>query len=312
MIRVSRAILTVSAILGCSLLTSVRADDAARAHVGAKADRAPRKVVVGTAIYGPYGTYPGIDERMKELSGIVDQMAGQAKSQFPGRGLDLAILPETSATPTIGPAQDRAIPLKGKIQDTFRALARKHQCYIVLAMDMLEEGPKGPFYSNAAVLFDRQGEVAGIYRKAHPVAVAGTDRARDRGSPRGRTIPSSIAISASSGVQICWDIQFAEGWDALGRAGAEIVAWPTASPATVLPATRPMRTATMSFPAPGATTPRSMSRPEWSPRGSCRPSASWSTRSTSVSPSRLVQLPARWRSSRREVRRQGRLSLFDP
>ena len=30
-----------------------------------KAGNPPRKVVVGTAIFGPYGKYPGLDERLR-------------------------------------------------------------------------------------------------------------------------------------------------------------------------------------------------------------------------------------------------------
>src|SRR5688572_4443980 len=72
-----------------------------------KADRPPRKVVVGTAIFRPYGAYPGLDERLKVLGGLVDEMARRASEQYPGRGLDLAILPESAVTPTAGPASER-------------------------------------------------------------------------------------------------------------------------------------------------------------------------------------------------------------
>lgn len=237
MFRITRIASSIVSVSVCLTFACVRADEPSRAKPAEKANRPPRKVVVGTAVYGPYGKYPGVDERMKVLSGIVDEMAAQAKSKFPGRGLDLAILPETTATPVNGPASDRAFPLKGKIQDTFSALARKHQCYIVMGMDMLEEGPGGPLYSNVAVLFDRQGAVAGIYRKVHPVAVAGTSELESGITP-GRDYPVFDCDFGKLGIQICWDIQFAEGWDALARAGAEIVVWPTASPATVLPTMR--------------------------------------------------------------------------
>jgi hypothetical protein len=116
-------------------------------------------------------------------------------------------------------------------------LARKHKSYILAALDLAEPGPAGPIYSNSAVLFDRQGQVIGIYRKVHPVAVVGTSELESGISP-GREYPVFDCDFGRLGIQICWDIQFADGWDALSRAGAEIVAWPTASPATVLPASR--------------------------------------------------------------------------
>ena len=140
-----------------------------------KADQPPRKVVVGTAIFGPYGDYPGLDERLEVLGGLIDEMARRAEEKYPGEGLDLAILPETVVTSGRGPAHERAIPLDGPVRETFADLARTHRTYIIAPMDLAEEGPQGTTYANAAVLFDRRGEVAGIYRKAHPVAVLGTD-----------------------------------------------------------------------------------------------------------------------------------------
>src|SRR3954453_14463141 len=50
---------------------------------GARADRPPRKVVVGPAIFGPYGKYPGLDERLKVLGGLIDEMAQQAGAKYP-------------------------------------------------------------------------------------------------------------------------------------------------------------------------------------------------------------------------------------
>ena len=206
-------------------------------HPRSKADRLPRKVVVGTVIYGPYGEYPGLEARLNELGGLVDQMVEQAAKKYPGRGLDLAILPETTASSTSGSAKDRAVPLHGKVEETFGALARKHKTYILVPFDMAEEGPAGRYASNAAVLFDRKGEVAGIYRKAHPVAYVNSDELEGGITP-GAEYPVFDCDFGRLGVQICWDIQFPEGWDALAKKGAEIVAWPTASPATVLPASR--------------------------------------------------------------------------
>ena len=183
---------------------------------------------------------PGLDERLKVLGGLIDEMARQAAEKYPGHGLDLAILPETTVTSTTGPASARAIPLDGPVRETFGALARKHKTYIIAPMDLAEEGPEGTTYSNAAVLFDRKGEVAGIYRKAHPVAMVGSDELEGGIAP-GRDYPVFDCDFGKLGIQICWDIQFDDGWAALAEKGAEIVAWPTASPATAQPASRAAR-----------------------------------------------------------------------
>lgn len=201
------------------------------------AERPPRKVVVGTAIFGPYTKYPGLADRLKVLAGMVDEMAAVAAERYPDRHLDLAILPETVVTSNSGTAAERAIPLAGPVQDCFSSLARKHKTYIIVPMDLAEEGPQGKFFSNAAVLFDRKGGVAGIYRKVHPVAVLGTN-ALEGGIRPGQSYPVFDCDFGRLGIQICWDIKFDEGWKALAEQGAEIVAWPTASPATAQPASR--------------------------------------------------------------------------
>jgi predicted amidohydrolase len=229
--------LTLFVACSCGVLVSRGSEPTERARTTSRAERPPRKVVVGTAIYGPYGKYPGLDERLRELCGLVDEMAARAGKQNLVHGLDLALLPETTVTSTRGTATERAIPLRGKVQDTIGALARKHRCYVLLPMDLADDGPNGACCSNAAVLFDRKGEVAGVYRKGHPVAYVNSD-ALEGGITPGADVPVFQSDFGRLGVQICWDIQFPDGWDALGARGAEIVAWPTASPATVLPAAR--------------------------------------------------------------------------
>ncbi len=220
--------ITVAPVLG---------GDEAPSATASKIDRSPRKVVVGTAIFGPYGRYPGLEERLKVLTGLIDTMARQAEEKYPGQGLDLAVLPETAVTSTAGPASARAIPLEGPVKETFASVARKHRTYLVVPMDLAESGPEGTTYVNAAILFDRQGEVAGIYRKVHPVAVLGTDELEGGITP-GREFPVFECDFGKLGIQICWDIQFDDGWNALARKGAEIVVWPSASPATAKPAAR--------------------------------------------------------------------------
>jgi predicted amidohydrolase len=202
-----------------------------------KSDQPPRKVVVGTMTFGPYGDYPGLEARLAQLGSIIDTMAEQAERAYPGRGLDLAILTESAVNPTVGTASERAIRLEGPVRDAFAALARKHKCYIVTSFDMAEDGPEGTYFSNAAVLFDRRGEVAGIYRKVHPVAVAKTNDLEGGITP-GAEYPVFDCDFGKLGIQICWDIQFEEGWKTLAGAGAELIAWPSASPATALPTAR--------------------------------------------------------------------------
>jgi predicted amidohydrolase len=231
--------LIAAGVLVVSGMTS-RAEEpagASRATSKSKADRPPRKVVVGTVVYGPYGKYSGLEERLKVVGGLIDTMAEEVARTYPGRGLDLAVLPETCVTDNQGPASHRAIPLRGPVLETFGALARRHKTYLVLPMDLVEEGSSGPVYSNAAVLLDRKGTVAGIYRKAHPVALVGRDDL-EKGITPGSEFPVFDCDFGKLGIQICWDITFDDGWQALADKGAELVVWPSASPATALSAAR--------------------------------------------------------------------------
>ncbi len=214
----------------------VRAGEpSASSRPATRAARPPRKVVVGTVIFGPYNTYNGLEDRMKELSGFVDAMADEAAQKYPGRGLDLAVLPETIVTTLHGPASKRAIPLQGPVLETFGALARRHKTYLVVPFDLSEEGSSGPVYFNSAVLFDRRGTVAGIYRKVHPVAGLGHDD-MENGITPGSEFPVFECDFGKIGIQICWDFAFDDGWQALADKGAELVVFPSQTPGTTRPA----------------------------------------------------------------------------
>src|SRR6266550_1394307 len=102
----------------------------------------PRKVIVGTVMQSFWGQYPGLDNRLDQLAGIVDQMAAQAKQRY-GRGLDLAVLPETAITGEAdGDALARSVPFEGKVQDIFTRKARENGCYIVVPTYLLDSSEK--------------------------------------------------------------------------------------------------------------------------------------------------------------------------
>jgi predicted amidohydrolase len=186
-----------------------------------------------------WGPYPGLEKRLDQLAGIVDRMAQQSKSRY-GRGLDLAILPEAAITGEVGDdAPSRAVPFPGPVSDTFARKAREHRCYIVVPTYLREpHDPKRP--SNAAVLVDRRGEVAGTYRKVHLV-VARDGRTMEGGSSPGRELPVFGCDFGKLAIQICYDMEFDRGWQELARKGVELVAWPTQSPQTAHPAARAMQ-----------------------------------------------------------------------
>src|SRR5437867_7184266 len=196
----------------------------------------PRKVIVGTAMQSFWGQYPGLHNRLDQLAGIVDQMAAQAKKEY-GRGLDLAVLPETGITGEAeGDALARSVPFQGQVQDLFTRKAREHECYIVVPTYLLDSREK-KLCSNAAILVGRKGETVGTYRKIHLV-VSLERGTMEGGATPGDALPVFDCDFGKLGIQICYDMEFADGWTELARQGAELIAWPTQSPQTSQPAFR--------------------------------------------------------------------------
>jgi len=200
----------------------------------------PRKVVVGSLMYNMFHPYPGLDARLEELGDWIDKMAQKADEKFPGQGLDIVALPEIAVNGGLsGPASKVSFPLEGPVLDAMAAKARQHNCYVVVPMYLTEDAEKG-IYTNAAVLLDRKGEVAGIYRKVYPVVIPGTGQL-EGGCMPGKDFPVFDCDFGRVGIQICFDMAFDLGWEVLGRKDAELVIWTTQSPGQIKAAFRAMR-----------------------------------------------------------------------
>jgi predicted amidohydrolase len=234
--RITRRALGVTAI-GAIEASQVKAEATKSNPIAIRAARAelpPRKTLVATSMQGYYGSYPGLTARLADLAKLVDEMAGKAAAQYPGKRLDLIVLPENAVTTGRSPkAQTRAVRYEGEVEATFAPLAKKHGAYLMVPLDLLESGG----CANAVVLLDRKGQVAGTYRKVHPVCELGHSELEGGISP-GREFPVFDCDFGRLGIQICYDIVYPDGWAALAAKGADLVAWPSASPATIQPASR--------------------------------------------------------------------------
>jgi predicted amidohydrolase len=199
-----------------------------------RADLPPRKVIVGSAMRGFWVSYPGLDNRIRELTSLIDDMNAEARRKY-ARGLDVAVLPEVAVTGENGgePAK-HTFPLEGKLKDAFSTKARQLNAYVVVPTYLTERDGS---ITNAAILFGRKGELAGIYRKLHPAVTTGSD-SFEGGIAPGKDAPVFACDFGKLGIQICFDIEFDYGWDQLGKQGADLVVWPTQSPQTVRPASR--------------------------------------------------------------------------
>lgn len=218
-----------------SFLGAIGAAPAAAAAVTRSSSRPPRKVIAATVMQPFWVEHPGVEKRLAELTSIVDEMQAESRRKY-GRGIDIAVLPEAAVTGEAGrKSRLRAVPLKGAFGETFASKAREHNCYIVAPTYLQEENN----ISNAAVLFGRRGEVAGIYRKVHLVVLPGSTDFENDCAP-GPDVPVFECDFGKLGIQICYDIEFDRGWNELARKGAELVAFPTQSPQTSQPACRAM------------------------------------------------------------------------
>ena len=205
------------------------------------ADQPPRKVIVATVMQPFWGAYPGLQKRLEQLTVIVDRMQAESEKKY-GRGIDLAVLPEVAITgegERAGKFPDWAFPLEGAVNDTFSPQARKYHCYIIVPTYLADDAATKQC-SNAAILFGRNGEVVGIYRKVHLVVNTRTGR-MEHGATPGKEEPVFACDFGKLGIQICYDMEFDNGWEMLASKGAELVAWPTQSPQTSQPAFRAKR-----------------------------------------------------------------------
>jgi predicted amidohydrolase len=125
------------------------------------------------------------------------------------------------------------------VLDVMGAAARRAGCYVVVPMYLVDDARAGS-YSNAAVLLDREGRHAKVYRKVFAVVNRGSAQAEGGVMP-GREFPVFACDFGAVGMQICWDMAFDEGWEALARKGAEIVVWPSQWPGQIHPSARALR-----------------------------------------------------------------------
>ncbi len=197
----------------------------------ARSQGLPRKVLVGTVVIGPEFFALPLDKRVARMEEVVSSMDSQAKVVHPGKALDLVVLPEAFLENPGDTAPAQAVAL-GDILPAASSCARRHGCYLIAPAILREENPAR--ISNTALLFDRAGTLVGTYRKVHPVAPQGSD-VIETGTTPGSEFPVFDCDFGRVGIQICFDMLYPDGWEALARKGAEIVALPSASPQTSYP-----------------------------------------------------------------------------
>lgn len=119
---------------------------------------------------------------------------------------------------------DLAEPIPGPSTGFFGELARQY--HIVLVTSLFEKRAAG-LYHNTAVVFEKDGSIAGKYRKMHiPDDPAYYEKFYFTPGDLGfHPIQTSVG---KLGVQVCWDQWYPEGARLMALQGAELLIYPTA------------------------------------------------------------------------------------
>ena len=119
---------------------------------------------------------------------------------------------------------DLAEPIPGPSTEYYGNIAKKHS--IVLVTSLFEKRANG-LYHNTAVVFEKDGNIAGKYRKMHiPDDPAYYEKFYFTPGDIGfHPINTSVGVL---GVQVCWDQWYPEGARLMALQGADILIYPTA------------------------------------------------------------------------------------
>lgn len=119
---------------------------------------------------------------------------------------------------------DMAETIPGPSTDVFGDIAR--ELNIVLVASLFEKRAPG-LYHNTAVVFERDGSIAGTYRKMHiPDDPAYYEKFYFTPGDTGfRPVQTSVG---KLGVLVCWDQWYPEAARLMALAGAEVLIYPTA------------------------------------------------------------------------------------
>ena len=162
----------------------------------------------------------GYDNRQR----LAEHIGAAAKE-----GAQLVVLQELHNTPYFCQVEnvdnfDLAEPIPGPSTDFFGELARQHG--IVLVISLFERRAPG-LHHNTAVVLEKDGTIAGKYRKMHiPDDPAYYEKFYFTPGDMGfHPITTSVG---KLGVQVCWDQWYPEGARLMALQGADLLIYPTA------------------------------------------------------------------------------------
>lgn len=169
----------------------------------------PRRVKVGTVHFRPRGSTP---EKNLELYAQFVYEAGRL-------GLDIVCLPELITVVGTGKRSfEVAQPIPGPDTEVLSRAARAGRVWVVAGLAEKD----GQDVYNTAVLIDREGKLAGKYRKVHLPREEWKE-----GITPGSEYPVFVTDFGRVAIQICYDWFFPESHASFALRGAEIIFAPT-------------------------------------------------------------------------------------
>lgn len=204
-----------AAAAGVSPGTPTEASEAPSRRDNGVSRRLPREVTIATVS----------QDRLKAASpeDMVRRMLQRCESAAATKP-DLVCLPEVFPFAELDsgrpPVEDVAGTPLTKTTRPIAEFARRHGCYVICPTYTRHDGR----LYNSSILLDRQGNVAGQYHK-----IRLTPGEVEKGLTPGPDQPPVFDTDFGKlGMQICFDIEWPDGWRKLRDAGAEIVVWPSA------------------------------------------------------------------------------------
>jgi predicted amidohydrolase len=169
----------------------------------------PRPVSIVSVNLRPSGTHSAA-ESVEQFAQLIDAKV-QDKT-------DVILLPEGISVIGTGKRDpDVAETIPGPTTARLGEVARRKKSYIVAGIFERE----GPAIYNTAVLIDRDGNVAGKYRKVYLPR-----EELEVGLTPGSDFPVFQTDFGKVGLMICWDLQYADPARALTLEGAELILLP--------------------------------------------------------------------------------------
>jgi predicted amidohydrolase len=131
---------------------------------------------------------------------------------------DFVVLPESFPYVPVKLKIEEKVAISDDIQQKLSAFAKENNCYMLCPAYTTDNGKN----YNSIVVFDRTGKKIGIYHKIH----ATTGEIRNRGITSGPLFQPVIETEYGPiGIQICYDINWDDGWQMLRNQGARIIFW---------------------------------------------------------------------------------------